>query len=176
MRKVNYKGEAFAVDGSELFQNLEAIAAEVKSNLLSSERSFLVSHIIKEKYFNRVFINFLPNNLEHKHYRNEHNGLYAFATVENGEVDFKYIGISRTIKKRFFDHTKSKKHNNANWAFLMAQHGGEESPLLGIPTKQLEMHGMRFTFIHIENPYLRSMAEVYCANKFKSYWNSFDTH
>ncbi len=176
MRKENFKGESFTDHGDLLLQKLDAFAAELAGNMLSEEKSFLVSHLHQKKYFNKVFVNVVPNYHEHKTYKNEHNGLYAFAVVENGKADFKYIGISKTIKKRFSDHTKSKRNNNANWAFLMAQSEGKEEALTRIPTKQLEMHNMRFTFVHIDNPNLRLMAEVYCANKLKSFWNSFDTH
>jgi hypothetical protein len=176
MRKANYKGETFIGGGQKLIDSLESIAGELKNNLLSNDKSFLVSEIIKEKNFNRVFIKIQPNFLEHKHYKNEHNGLYAFAIVDKRKVDFQYVGISKTIKKRFGDHVRSKKKNNANWAYLMALNESNVDPILRIPKKQLEMHGMRFTFIHIDNPNLRLIAEVYCANKFKSYWNSFDTH
>lgn len=176
MRKENYKGEKYVLHGKPLLKALDLIANEMRSKMLSDKKSFLVSHIIKNKYFNKVFIEVKPNSLEHRHYKNEHNGLYAFAIMKNKKIDFQYIGISKTIKKRFSDHVRSKKKNNANWAFLMAQQEGQKNPLLRIPFKQREMHGMRFTFLHIENPNLRLMAEIYCANKFKSYWNSFDTH
>jgi hypothetical protein len=176
VRKDNYKGEKYSVVGEQLLERLESISIELRTNLLSNDKSFLVAHIIKERNFNSVFIGVSPNYLEHKYYKNEHNGLYAFAIVQKRNVDFQYIGISKTIKKRFGDHVKSKAKNNANWAYLMAQHTGDLNPIMKIPAKQLEIHGMRFTFIHIDNPNLRLMAEVYCANKFRSFWNSFDTH
>ena len=175
-RKENYKGESFTSHGDELLQQLESFASELQGNMLSEDKSFLVSHITQKKFFNKVFVNVVPNCHEHKSYKNEHNGLYAFALVEDGRVDFQYIGISRTIKKRFSDHTKSKKKNSANWAFLMARGDGADGAIDRIPVKQLDMHHMRFTFLHIDNPNLRLMAEVYCANKLKSFWNSFDTH
>ena len=34
----------------------------------------------------------------------------------------------------------------------------------------------RFTFVTEDSNMLMHLAEVYCANKLKSYWNSFETH
>ena len=176
MRNENYKKESFTDHGEKLLQKLDDFASELESNMISAEKSFLVSHIRQENDFNRVFVNVTPNHLGHKYHRNEHNGLYAFAIVENEQVDFQYIGISKTIKKRFSDHITSKNKNNANWAFLMAQSEGPDNAVERIPAKQLDIYNMRFTFTHVDNPNLRLMAEVYCANKLKSFWNSFDTH
>lgn len=176
MRIANYKDEEFTISGNKLLQKLETFASDLESNMLSNDKSFIVSKIPHKKIFDELFISVIPNYHAHKTYKNEHNGLYAFALVEQDKVNFQYIGISRTIRRRFLNHTRGKAKSTASWAFLMAQNDELEDALKRLSLKQLEMQIMRFTFIHIDNPFLRHMAEVYCANKLKSYWNTFETH
>jgi hypothetical protein len=46
------------------------------------------------------------NNLDHPHTGDEITGLYAFAKKKGNDVDWQYIGISRTIKRRFRGHAE----------------------------------------------------------------------
>ena len=176
----NYKGEKF-FETSKLISYLDEISAQLVANFKSDINSHFVNHILDTNSFNSLW-NDCPNNLENKHSKNEYKGIYAFANVDrNGQVDILYIGISQTIRRRFYKHTTRDRKNEASWAYLMIKH---QHPELSILDRQLKireyqekiMYPIKFTFILINDNMLMHIAEVYCANKLKAEWNTFETH
>jgi len=113
--------------------------------------------------------------------KNEFKGLYAFANVKNGVVDFQYIGISQTIRRRFNAHVRRTTRPEASWAYLMIKKDfpnlNKEERELKIPEYQKKIiYPQNFTFVLIDDNMLMHIAEVFCVNNLKSYWNSFETH
>ncbi len=171
--KTNYKGEVFLATGPKLLTQLEAIASELESNMKHPKSRFKVSEIlsIRTNSFQKFWPDIAPLNPDHKHSKKEYKGLYAFARIEKGKVLWQYIGISQTIKRRFKGHTIRRTKNSASWAYLIRK--SEEQ----IPTVQKRyIHPCYFTFVQVEDNMLLHMAEVYCVNKFRSEYNSFETH
>lgn len=184
MRKENYKKEAYLETSSELFTTLEEISETLLNNLRNEKKSYPVEDLIRIKYsseFNELW-EYLPNISDKKNSKNEFKGLYVFAHVENDAVDCMYIGISQRTRARFKDHTKRNKSKDASWAYLMIKH--EISDLTTRETRESKItdyqkkyiHPLRFTFYPIEDNMLLHIAEVYCVNKLKAKWNSFETH
>ena len=53
----------------------------------------------------------------------EVKGLYVFGELkDNGNVEPIYIGISRTVFRRLYQHTWGKKHNETSFSYLKAKH------------------------------------------------------
>lgn len=184
MRNENYKGEKYLDTSEELFIKLNEICEVLLDSFRNDKKSYPVAEIIKMKnyyQFNELWEH-LPNIPDKKNSKNEYKGLYAFAHVENGDIDIMYIGISQRTRARFSDHTKKKKSKDASWAYLMIKHEisnltTRELREVKIPDYQKEyIHPLHFTFYPIEDNMLLQMAEVYCVNKLKAKWNSFETH
>jgi len=180
----NYRNEEYLDLSVNLFQELESVCDSVRQNILTVERSHRVSDILgcEGNCFNKLWGDIQPNNPLNKYSRNDFSGLYAFAEVSHGEADFKYIGISRTIRRRFFQHTKRSGRGSATWAYCMAKERFKEMRNVEfwesqIPTFQAEMiHPLRFTLYPIQGDMLMHLAEAFCVNRLQSEWNTFRTH
>ncbi|MBX2960261.1 MAG: GIY-YIG nuclease family protein [Flavobacteriales bacterium] len=175
----NYNNEPFISTDLNLLKELDSISEKLHKNMITEGKSFIVKDILDKKKFNS-FWDFEPHD-ENKYTKKEYKGIYAFASVTNGIVNFKYIGISQTIKRRFNAHTKRTTRQEASWAYLMIKKDLVEKTLKEresyIPIYQKEkIYPLRFTFFPIEDNMLLHIAEVYCVNKLHSYWNSFETH
>jgi GIY-YIG catalytic domain len=159
---------------------LDGICETLITNFRTRDKSYFVKDILQAKSFNSLW-DVPPNNFDNKHSKNEYKGIYAFASVEKNEVDFLYIGISQTIKRRFGKHTTRNRKNEASWAYLMIKHDFSD---LSIPDRQLKIpeyqqkiiYPVKFTFCLVNDNMLMHIAEVYCANKLKAEWNTFETH
>jgi len=171
--RLNYKGESFLATGPKLINQLEEIALELQGNMKNLRCRFKASEIlsIRTNSFKKFWPDIVPLNPDHKHSKNEYKGLYAFAQIENGRISWQYIGISQTIKRRFKGHTIRKTKNAASWAYLIRK---SEKQIPGVQKKYI--HPCYFTFVQVEDNMLLHMAEVYCVNKFRSKYNSFQTH
>ena len=148
--------------------------------MTTNHKHQVVSDIINAKSFNQIW-DVEPNKHDNKYSRNEFKGLYAFAAVNRNKVDFRYIGISQTIRRRFAGHVKRKTRQEATWAYLMAKCDFPDLDISNreekIPIYQREIiYPLKFTFHTIDDNMLMHMAEVYCVNKLKAYWNTFETH
>ncbi|MES2006328.1 MAG: GIY-YIG nuclease family protein [Bacteroidota bacterium] len=180
-RPHNYKKEKY-FDTASLITYLDEVCATLITNFLTPGRNHLVKDLmnVKDRDFNALW-HAAHNNEENKHSKNEFKGIYAFATVDRNDVDFHYIGISQTIRRRFGKHTLKKRKNEASWAYLMAKHHhpdlSNEDRQLKIPEYQQKyIHPVRFTFCQVDDHMLMHIAEVYCANKLRAEWNTFETH
>jgi len=180
MRTKNYQDESFLETGNNLFNIVERICKDLNTKMKSE--SYQVKDIIRisKNRFITLWPNNEPNKLDNKHVKNEYKGIYAFATKSRqGTIDWQYIGISQTIKRRFRGHTTGKTKNDATWAYLMAKNSNKtiKNPISKIEDFQLEhIYPCYFTFVKIDNDMLLHLCEVYCVNKLKSFWNTFKTH
>src|SRR4051812_40325886 len=108
---MNYKNEPFLNLDDNLIFRLDAIANQLTNQLASSSQSLLISEYEKfgEKEF-KQFWNHIPNNNEdgNKHSKKEHKGIYCFGQFENDDLNVLYVGISQTIRRRFFKHVRTK--------------------------------------------------------------------
>ena len=182
MREENYKGEKYLDLSGPLFTRLDALCEELISSLKTDQKSYAVADIIKTKPkdFNGLWEH-LPNAPDKKSSKKEYKGLYAFAVVDGEQVDFMYIGISQRTRGRFTDHTKRRKSKDASWAYMMVKHAFPDLDRAArearIADYQKELiHPLRFTFCPIDDNMLLHLAEVYCVNRLRVKWNSFQTH
>ena len=100
MTKQNYKGEKYFDSIRKLIKDLDIICNALAKKFKSFEKSYTVSDIIKAKSFNSLW-KVKPNKHDNKYSKKEFKGIYAFATVKNKKIEFMYIGISQTIRRRW---------------------------------------------------------------------------
>jgi hypothetical protein len=173
MKKTNFKKEQYLLMDHTLIIELNRISDTLQQQMMDSKRRFKVSDIIStgKNAFHTLWPDIDPLNKDNKHSKREFKGLYAFATIAGKDIDWQYIGISQTIKRRFRGHVLRSNKNSATWAYLM-QKSIEE-----IPRVQKEIiHPCYFTFVQVQDNVLLHMAEVFCVNKLRATWNSFETH
>lgn len=181
---MNYKEEPFLEINNDLQLRLDEIAERIKTQLITPGEYLVFND--HSKFGRKEFKNFwkhvsINNENGNKYSKNEYKGIYAFGEVVNGDLRVLYIGISKTIRRRFFGHSTMKEKNAATWAYTILKHQNpqlskEERQAL-IPELQNSLiKNCRFTFVKEDSNMLMHLAEVYCANKLKSYWNSFETH
>ena len=125
---MNYVQERFPENMSELVQKCENIIIQIKEQLYDSR-----CLVVKDLYHHdkghkqKDFIQKLQVNCNTKLNtktitNNEVKGLYVFGEVDSkGIVEPVYIGISRTVFRRLYQHTWGTKHNEASFAYLMAK-------------------------------------------------------
>ena len=99
-----------------------------------------------------------------------------------------YIGISRGVAARVFQHIKGRTHYDASLAFRMARDeydpGGQRRHLIQnrkfrevFDRKQKYLSRCLIAAIRIDNALERYLFEAYCAMKLNtSKWNTFETH
>lgn len=170
----NFKKEPFIQIDHTLFLKLEEISKQLSNAILDENKRILISkyYETKRNSFHLHWKDLVPNNITNKHAKNEFKGLYAFALIIDNVVNWQYIGISQTIKRRFRGHTILKNKNSATWAYIMSERKEE---IIGDIQKS-KVFPCYFTFIQIDDNMLLHMAEVYCVNRLRAYWNTFETH
>lgn len=181
---MNYKEEQFLNIDENLHERLDEISNQIHTQLISPGQYVVFNEHQKfgRREFQKFWQHISPNNENGNIYsKNEHKGIYAFGEISNGKLRILYIGISQTIRRRFFKHTTTKSKNGATWAYTMLKHQNpdltkEERQLLIPEIQNSLIKNCRFTFVKEDNNHLMHWAEVYCANKLKSFWNSFETH
>ncbi len=184
MFKINYKKEKFLRLNRKMMNDLDKLASGLKRNLRDPKKSLIVSELIGINNFNKAWSNIKPNNNTNAHSKNEFKGIYAFA-VNEGSFNVCYIGISRTIRRRFYDHANGQSENRSSWVFLMAKQKMKDKYVLLTKSEKKalfkkiqknKVHSCKFTFIAINDNMFMHLAEVYCVNKLHSFYNSFETH
>lgn len=186
---MNYNQEPFPEDINLLIQKCETIILKIQERFSSPE-----CLVVKELYHTdkghkqKDFIQKLQivcNNKLKKTSKNEDEvkGLYVFGELkDNGNVEPIYIGISRTIFRRLYQHTWGKKHNETSFSYLKAkhfsQHTGKRIDLDKelLKAQQQKIKNYRLIVIPEINDYDLYFMEVYIAGKLKTHWNSFKTH
>lgn len=114
---------------------------------------------------------------------NKVKGLYVFGESDKkGTITPVYIGISRSVFRRLYQHVWRGNHNQASLAYLHVKDnelhtGGRD---LVESTKlhkmQKEIRNYKVLVIPETDDYDLYFMEVYIAGKLKTKWNSFKTH
>lgn len=117
-------------------------------------------------------------------------GLYLFSELSVPT----YVGQTRTLRKRYDQHTKERgDHNSASFAFLIARGlAAEAGCTVSLKRADLQVHpefaphfmiakakvaAMEFRYIINDDPIERSLFEIYAALHLKTEkYNSFETH
>lgn len=172
MSACNYLNEQY-FDTNTIFNKLEDINTKLLSYFIIEDKKQIIKGLFKQTY-NNVFWDLYNNAISKQ-------GIYAFAEITNNEVKILYIGISKDIRKRFIQHTKRKDKKYASWAHIVQRELSTHNDLSNyydkIKAYQNEvMPSLYFGYVPIEDNMILHIAEVYCANKLKSHYNTFKTH
>jgi hypothetical protein len=182
----------FPTSKERLHKGLMIVASGLEKNLKAMRKKGInVGQIVngKSKNFNAFFKEIEPNG-KHETLLDEYKGVYAFGSFKrNGEINIQYVGISRAIRRRFFTHTASQRHNYASWVYKMVKKDyakrsinwrlKSEKEIKGKIKEKQESRNFRnlyFAFHPVPNDAFMYMAEVFCSSYFKSKWNDFSTH
>lgn len=186
---MNYNKEPFPADITLLIQKCNAVILKIQESF-SSPECLIVKDLYKSDkgHKQKDFIqklkvacnNSLNNNSKKE---NEVKGLYVFGELNKiGKVEAIYVGISRTVFRRLYQHTWGKKHNETSFSYLKAKHysgyvGKREFLSIELLKEQQEkIKNYRLIVIPELNDYDLYFMEVYIAGKLKTKWNSFKTH
>lgn len=187
---MNYKEEPFPNDITLLIQKCDAVIIKIQESFLSP-KCVIVKDLYKadkEGHKQNDFIQKLQidcnNTLNSKSKKeNEVKGLYVFGELnEEGNVIPIYVGISRTVFRRLYQHTWGKKHNETSFSYLKAKYfsgykGKRDLLPIGLLKEQQEkITDYRLIVIPEKEDYDLYFMEVYIAGKLKTKWNSFKTH
>lgn len=113
------------------------------------------------------------------------SGLYIFI---NEKIPF-YVGISKGVIGRIFQHTKGHNHNTSTLAYNIGliryelltgeKHLGERKELNFKtevePVKKFLLK-QKIAFLHIDNYEELALFEIFCSMKLKTILNKFETH
>ena len=183
----NFKDHSFIDINEKWFGEAFSVIAKLKTQLNDPQKSIKVQNAVGNRSTpNGIRSLFFAafgkaNNLESK-IGDEYKGLYLFGEpVADGRFKPAYVGISRTMIRRFRGHTIMQGSNNASWTFLMAKKDHPE-----IDSKEFEMRyrsdfqkkiwPYNFTMVPIENDFEMHILEGMAACVLKAKWNSFSTH
>lgn len=186
---MNYAKEKFPEDFNMLILKCEEAIVKIQQQFLNS-----TCLVIKDLYHperghkQKDFIQKLQLqcnsklSIKNKTY-NEVKGLYVFGEVDSsGIVKPVYIGISRTVFRRLYQHLWGTKHNEASFAYLMAKnrlnHLENRNSLNQeeLIFEQRNIKNYRLVVIPEDLEYDLYFMEVYIAGRLKTKWNSFKTH
>ena len=186
---MNYNGEHFPTDISDLIIKCEEVIAKIQTSFSNPD-----CLTVKELYHSdkghkqKDFISKLQVNCNAKLGKkskkiDEVKGLYVFGEhQENNEIAPIYVGISRTVFRRLYQHTWGTKHNETSFSYLKAKHFSghkglrNELPLALLKIQQEKIKNYCLIVIPVEHDYDLYFMEVYIAGKLKTKWNSFKTH
>ena len=112
-------------------------------------------------------------------------GLYVFL---NDDSPF-YVGISKGVIGRVFQHLKGHNHNTSTLAYNISlirhelltgeRHSGTRNELnfkTNVEPAKLFLSKQRIAFHHVNDTQELYLFEVYCAMKFQTLLNKFETH
>lgn len=186
---MNYRNEKFPENFELLIQKCEKTVSIVLERL-NDINCILVKELYHENKGKKQ-INFLEKlniecntKLDKKYVNdNELQGLYIFGEVDNNKnVKPVYVGISRTVFRRLYQHTWGTKHNETSLSYLKAKHFNnyrgkrQDLPKAMLREQQNKIKNYRVVVIPELNHYDLYFMEVYLAGKLKAFWNSFKTH
>lgn len=187
----NYNDEQFPLAIDYVLNNMRKIKADIDAQL---NNKIPVSHYFNfdGKWFNRNTESFKKykwnsDNLAYKDH--EIKGVYVFAEITKDQIKPVYVGISKTIMRRIYQHAYSKRHETATLAYIMArdlwetEHKEKYSGLRGefpLDHYMERIHHLMRTWalaiVEIDNNFELALAEQYLAIEYKPHWNSFETH
>lgn len=186
---MNYREEKFPENFEQLIQKCEQTVLLVNERLNDSN-CVLVKDLYHEDkgrkqidYYDKLKV-VCNTKLNKKHlHENELQGLYIFGEADNNKnVKAVYVGISRTVFRRLYQHTWGTKHNETSLSYLKAKHFNnykgkrQDLPEAMLREQQNKIKNYRVVVIPELNHYDLYFMEVYLAGKLKTFWNSFKTH
>lgn len=186
---MNYNQEHFPADISQLIQKCETVILQIQENF-SIQKCIMVKDLYhsdkghKQNNFIEKLQVVCNNKLKNTSKKeDEVKGLYVFGeTNQNGVVNPIYVGISRTVFRRLYQHAWGKLHNETSFSYLKAKHFSKhkgkrnELPESLLREQQEKIKNYRVVVIPEMNDYDLYFMEVYIAGRLKTYWNSFKTH
>ena len=186
---MNYNQEPFPEDINLLIQKCETIILKIQE-CFSSPECLIVKDLYhsdkghKQKDFIQKLQVVCNNKLKKTSKKeDEVKGLYVFGELkDNCNVEPIYVGISRTVFRRLYQHTWGKKHNETSFSYLKAkhfsQHTGKRIDLDKelLKAQQQKIKNYRLIVIPEINDYDLYFMEVYIAGRLGTKWNSFKTH
>ena len=185
----NFREERFPDDFEKLIQKCEQTVLLVKERLNDPD-----CVLVKDLYLNgngrkqKDFLEKLKVECNSKLNKsrlieNELQGLYIFGEVsDSNNITPVYVGISRTVFRRLYQHTWGTKHNQTSLSYLKAKHFNnysgkrENLPEDLLREQQNKIKNYRVVVIPESSNYDLYFMEVYIAGKLKTIWNSFKTH
>ena len=186
---MNYNQEPFPDDITLLIQKCDVVILKIQESFPSPECLIVKDlyhsdKVHKQKDFIQKLQVVCNNKLNNKSKKeDEVKGLYVFGELkDNGNVEPIYVGISRTVFRRLYQHTWGKMHNETSFSYLKAkhfsQHTGKRIDLAEelLKEQQDKIKNYRLIVIPETNDYDLYFMEVYIAGKLKAKWNSFKTH
>jgi len=181
--------ESFPKDIDQLIRKCEEAILLVKEKLADKNCPYIKDlYLLERGHRQKDFLrklNIQCNSFLNKNnlIKNEVKGLYVFASESiEGNWEPIYLGISRTVFRRLYQHVWGKKHNEATLAFIMAKqrllHVEKRNTLLisELIKEQAFIKNLKLVIVPEENDYALYFMEVYMAGRLKSKWNSFRTH
>lgn len=186
---MNYNHEPFPSDITQLIQKCDAVILKIEESFSNPEciivkDLYLLDKGHKQKDFIQKLQVVCNNKLNNKSKRlDEIKGLYVFGELNQDDiVEPIYVGISRTVLRRLYQHTWGKLHNETSFSYLKAKHfskyDGIRKDLPGelLREQQEKIKNYYLIVIPEMNDYDLYFMEVYIAGKLKTKWNSFKTH
>lgn len=186
---MNYNEELFPVNIADLIEKCEKVISEIQTCFSNPD-----CLTVKELYHcdkghkQKDFISKLRVTCNGKLGKNskkldEVKGLYVFGEhQENKVIAPIYVGISRTVFRRLYQHTWGTKHNETSFSYLKAKHFSghtglrNELPFELLKIQQEKIKNYCLIVIPVEHDYDLYFMEVYIAGRLKTKWNSFKTH
>lgn len=186
---MNYNNEPFPADINLLVKKCDAIILQIQENF-SNHKCLIVKELyhIDKGHKQKDFIQKLQvvcNNKLNNRSKNldEVKGLYVFGELNNvGKVEAIYVGISRTVFRRLYQHTWGKMHNETTFSYLKAKHYSgykgkrEFLPKELLMEQQEKIKNYRLIVMPETNDYDLYFMEIYISGILKTKWNSFKTH
>ena len=190
----NFKGDFYPENIDSVIEDMSRYIMEVDKQLNSRTPYHLADFISFSEKGNqkniKLFEKHFRFNSDNKKYKGkEIKGLYVLAEEKEGKIEVVNIGISKTIMRRFYQHTCGKKHNEYTLGFYMALNEYKERFGKDFEKKRHEfpyeeyrpdimdyIRKLRFAIVPIDNNFELYMAEVYLACHYKTLWNTFETH
>lgn len=186
---MNYNQEPFPTDINLLIKKCDTVILKIQENI-SSPQCLIVKDLYhsdkghKQKDFIQKLQVVCNNRLKKTSKKeDEVKGLYVFGELnQDGVTEPIYVGISRTVFRRLYQHTWGKKHNETSFSYLKAkhfsQHTGKRIDLAEelLKEQQEKIKNYRLIIFPEINDYDLYFMEVYIAGKLKTKWNSFKTH
>ncbi len=186
---MNYKDEEFPKNINDLIEKCEQTIINIierfnDPNCITVGDLYFPERGLKQDDFLiklQVSCNVKINNKVKK--ENELQGLYVFGEInDKNKVTPIYVGISRTVFRRLYQHTWGTKHNETTFSYLKAKHYNnfkgkrEELPIELLREQQMKIKNYKLVVIPEMNHFDMYFMEVYIAGRLRTRWNSFKTH
>lgn len=180
---MNNFGEHYPGDFSSLLQKCDETVSFIKSAFAKGSVTVVKDLYITGTKLKRSEDYYSKLNVEPGKNK-EVKGLYIFAELDDNKKYIPiYVGISRSVFRRLYQHAFGKNHNQASFCYLKAKHFYEhpidsriDLPWQFVEAQQQKLREYSVIIIQEKEDYDLYFMEVYIAGKLKTKWNSFKTH